>query len=39
MNEFHATIFAWPGVLLDRPPVLITWRGVEYRLQSGCDKL
>ena len=22
LNEFHATIFAWPCVLLDRPPVL-----------------
>ena len=22
LNEFHAAIFAWPGVLSDRPPVL-----------------
>ena len=22
LNEFHAAIFAWPCVLLDRPPVL-----------------
>ena len=24
LNEFHAAIFAWPGVLSDLPPVL--WR-------------